>query len=240
MAAVIPTLSVRAAETSAIGQGKTAALAAGIAAASMITGAGARMAGSGGASGPLILALAAPALGALDVLALSLTGICGSWALAWVVGAIVVQALVLGVIGATSAVPSALVVLVLAGFAGAAAAVLIKACVPKGTGPQVAATMGLVASMVFLGGLVPMLPDLPGMLRTAAALSPTRWTFEGLILGDSAAKPVADRIFPAATDRMGVTADCAALALMAAGLAGLFAAMRYSNGGGPQPAFPTA
>ncbi|WP_206107593.1 FHA domain-containing protein [Paludisphaera rhizosphaerae] len=237
---VAPSLSVKAAETSAIGQSKMAILAAGIAAAPMLAGLGARLADGGGFTAPFILALAAPALGALDVLALSQMGVSGPWALAGVVGSIVVQAALLGVLGAPSALPSALIILALAGFVGAAAAALIKSCVPVGTGPQAAATIGLVAAMASLGGLVPMLPDLPAILRPAAALSPTRWAFEGLVLADSAAKPVAERIFPAATHQMGMPADCAALTLMATGLVGLIAALRNTNGVGPQPAFSAA
>ena len=69
---------------------------------------------------------------------------------------------------------------------------------------------------------------------------PSRWTFEGLLLLESDRRPpeesepnldrdLCDDVFPARSERMGVTADAMALGLMLIGLSGAAAFISSSG-----------
>ncbi len=82
------------------------------------------------------------------------------------------------------------------------------------------AVPALLIPMVWLGGERPVFSGLPPGLKSAAGAVPTRWAFEGLLLlADVGQGDVAERFFPADSDRMGVTADLIALGAMLLGLA---------------------
>lgn len=99
----------------------------------------------------------------------------------------------------------------------------------------------LVIASGLLGGFAPAASDLPAAIRPALSVSPVRWAFEGLMLArpEGEHQALAERYFPAATDRMGLAADCAALAFLAVGLAGV-AAIRRPDDSAVYPAFLTA
>ena len=102
---------------------------------------------------------------------------------------------------------------------------------------RVAAAGGLLASflaMIALGGWFWPLPTMNPPLRLVAGAVPSRWAFEGLLLleasgrqtpgtGEQAAATpdddLAERFFPAISERMGVAADALALGSMLIGLA---------------------
>jgi hypothetical protein len=90
--------------------------------------------------------------------------------------------------------------------------------------------------MMLLGGAVVPLPRMSPAFRGAAAASPSRWAFEGVVVLESDARPtrlfsnhdpqavpidMAEAYFPAETDRMGPTAAALALVAISIGLAGI-------------------
>jgi hypothetical protein len=92
--------------------------------------------------------------------------------------------------------------------------------------------------MAILGGRFLPLPGMKSPIRIAAAATPTRWAFEGLLLLESAEhqapalrpewesslnQDFEERLFPSSSDRMGVRADALALGLMLIGMASLAA-----------------
>jgi pSer/pThr/pTyr-binding forkhead associated (FHA) protein len=91
----------------------------------------------------------------------------------------------------------------------------------------------IFALMVALGGWILPLPEMTPVLRPAAAVMPSRWAFEGLLLLESAGRPLpadladsepdrnhdlAEGFFPLESERMGLRADAMALAFMLTGL----------------------
>jgi pSer/pThr/pTyr-binding forkhead associated (FHA) protein len=130
-------------------------------------------------------------------------GLRGDWF--WMFGALL--------LGSAVALSFGLVVTGLVRSPTAASGVLIVSFVP----------------IVALGGWVWPLPQLHPIARTAAAMMPSRWAFEGLLLLESAPdqtppdaerqKPdrnqdLAEEYFPADSERMGPEADAIALASM--------------------------
>ncbi|AMV38874.1 FHA domain-containing protein [Planctomyces sp. SH-PL62] len=211
---------------------------------------------AGGATRIFGLALAAPALGFLDAavvssLAVALgrrgVGASRSPGRSVAVAAIgVVQCLTLWLLGRwlgdlNGAGASALLVLALAAFVGAAAGFVVVAYVPGAPVVWVVTSAAWILTIGLLGGFA---PELPTSLRPATALSPTRWAFEGLLTLASrgrhaAGEPGADlveRYFPADSDRMGLPAACAAMALAAVGLAAVAAGRPLVVRGGAAPA----
>jgi hypothetical protein len=94
-----------------------------------------------------------------------------------------------------------------------------------------------LAMAALSGGIRPMPAPSP-IVRTAAAAMPSRWAFEGLLLLESEQRPapiepdqpepgperdLAEDYFPAATERMGPSADAMALGCMLVGLAAALA-----------------
>ena len=87
--------------------------------------------------------------------------------------------------------------------------------------------------MAVLGGWIRPLPALSPAVRPMAAVMPSRWAFEGLLLLESEQRPspvveagseptpdpdLAESFFPAASERMGPKADATALGCMLVGL----------------------
>ena len=126
--------------------------------------------------------------------------------------------------------------LILGSAVGLALGLLLVASVPRSE----TAWMILPAAIVLLwlfGGIWPPLLRVP-VLPSAV---PTRWTFEGLLLLESAEHPetdLAEDYFPAESLRMGVGADALALSFMLVGL--LSAAAFISTSGRPRPPEPPA
>jgi hypothetical protein len=108
------------------------------------------------------------------------------------------------------------------------------------TKPPFAASvlLAIFIVMAVLGGRFWPLPGMSPAMRLAAAATPTRWAFEGLLLlesaehqapvapaelGDPSSEDLVESLFPASSYRMGVTADALALGSMLIGLAALAA-----------------
>ncbi|MGP0066825.1 MAG: FHA domain-containing protein [Isosphaeraceae bacterium] len=137
--------------------------------------------------------------------------------------------------------PSMLGVLTMASAAGLLLGLAAFSLVPN---PAIAIgvlLLGLVP-MVALGGWIRPLSALGAALQPIAALMPSRWAFEGLLLletdrrasptAEAGSQPIPDNdlaegYFPAATERMGPTADATALGCM---LVGLTAASAFISG----------
>ncbi|MGE3822417.1 MAG: hypothetical protein AB7I30_23630, partial [Isosphaeraceae bacterium] len=109
--------------------------------------------------------------------------------------------------------------LALAGAVGFAIGLAIDAASPSRAVAW--GVSGVVVLAVWLLGAEPaLLPSLPGWARSLAALTPSRWTLEGLLLLESGRHPfesgtgpidLAEAYFPASTARMGLTAVVTAL-----------------------------
>jgi hypothetical protein len=142
------------------------------------------------------------------------------------------------------AVP-ALALMLLASGVGAALGGLLRAAAPRPALAWAAAAV-VVLLLGLFGGVrqVPARPAPAGWARMVSSALPTRWAFEGLLLLESARHPaaagpepagagdLAERYFPAASERMGPTADVTALTLMLVGLAGSIALIARA----PRPA----
>ncbi|OJW17733.1 MAG: hypothetical protein BGO49_26390 [Planctomycetales bacterium 71-10] len=200
------------------------------------------------------LAIAAMAVGAVDALAAAIlrppTGIGrdpAGWRTAGAVATLgLVQAAFLwlpvrGLGGVQGRGVAAVAVVFLAVMAGAAVSFAASRLVPGSRRARSATVAGLVVAAGLLGGFAPAASDLPAAVRPALGISPVRWAFEGLMLAGPSGEGggPAERYFPAATDRMGLPADCAALALGAFGLA-VLAATRRPDGAPAQPSSLTA
>jgi len=125
----------------------------------------------------------------------------------------------------------ALSFLFLAALVGLAMGLVILVLAPR---PAIAWSIAVLLLLLFsfLGGFRPTLQDQPVWLRPIAGLLPSRWAFEGLVLLEAVEpeiqtagsdwqpeKPdMAELYFPAATHRMGTSADALALVLMLIGL----------------------
>lgn len=84
--------------------------------------------------------------------------------------------------------------------------------------------------MIALGGWIRPLPAMSRTVRPVAEAMPSRWAFEGLLLLETDRRPppqesepsldrdVSEDVFPAESERMGVTADAMALGFMLIGL----------------------
>jgi pSer/pThr/pTyr-binding forkhead associated (FHA) protein len=129
---------------------------------------------------------------------------------------------------------AALVLAMLAGMALGATAMHLTHSFWPAVGVLGVAMLGLV----LLGGAWPRRPQLPQVLRLAAQAMPSRWAFEGLMILESDHRPtfrsndqsatqadepqdMADRFFPAQSERVGLAACLLALIACAAGLAGV-------------------
>jgi pSer/pThr/pTyr-binding forkhead associated (FHA) protein len=102
--------------------------------------------------------------------------------------------------------------------------------------------------MIALGGWIRPLAELSPAVRLMAAVMPSRWAFEGLLLLESEQRPsptglagsepirdadLAEGFFPAKSERMGPTADATALGCLLVGLAA--AAAFISGSSKPSP-----
>jgi pSer/pThr/pTyr-binding forkhead associated (FHA) protein len=147
-----------------------------------------------------------------------------------------------------------LALLVTASAVGLALGLAVAALVPR---PELGwAALPLVMLPLWLfGGEFRPLPAMAAWARPVSGLLPSRWAFEGLLLLEAEGYPwrvtqtpaapdagapwnndLAERYFPAETERMGVGADTTALAAMLVGLA----ALAFFLAGGPRPAPSTA
>lgn len=129
----------------------------------------------------------------------------------------------------------ALALLVLAAAVGLALGLVLIELSPR---PAIALAVLPLAVLPqwLLGGEVWPLPRMAPWARAGAQALPSRWAFEGLLLLESARHPaggddLAERYFPAETERMGVRADVTALGAMLIGLAALAAFLA----GNPKP-----
>ena len=118
-----------------------------------------------------------------------------------------------------------LILLGLGGASGLAIGLFLAAVSPT---PAIAwaAVAVLAIPLWALGGDGGVWKQLPGWAKTAAAVNPSRWAFEGLLLGandqlpppaDAAAPDVAEPYFPAETERIGPRGALMALFAMALG-----------------------
>jgi pSer/pThr/pTyr-binding forkhead associated (FHA) protein len=87
---------------------------------------------------------------------------------------------------------------------------------------------GLLALAWVAGGMVRPVHEMPSWVRPIAALTPSRWAFEGVLLLAVGEQPPADggqllteAFFPAETTRTGILADGLALVMMLVGLVAL-------------------
>ena len=117
---------------------------------------------------------------------------------------------------------SAIGLLILAATAGMALGGLIIAARPRLV-VTIATAAVAIAAIGLLGGTI-------APSRTVAAVMPSRWAFEGLLLLEPGASASVDRYFPAESARSGLTACGLALGLMAAGLAGAAAFIAWGPG----------
>lgn len=146
--------------------------------------------------------------------------------------------------GLSGPLPSMFGVLLLAAAVGLSLGLAINALIRS---PGIAAAVLILcfAAMIVLGGRIWRLPPSSPAARIAA-VAPTRWAFEGLLLLEShghapsvdpgEAAPdrtddLAEDFFPAGSERMGPNADAMALASMLIGLSG--AAAFISSGSKP-------
>ncbi len=200
------------------------------------------------------MAHAAVAVGGVDALAAAIlkprSGL-GRGSSDWrVAGSVVALALMqgqfLGLVarwpgGVVIAAFPAIAILTLAALAGSAAVFAMFRLIPGPRGVRSATVVAMIVATGLLGGFAPAASDLPPAVRPILGVSPVRWAFEGLMVAGSSEDQVApvERYFPAATDRMGLTADIVALAFMAVGLAGL-AVIQREDETRSYPAFLTA
>jgi hypothetical protein len=101
--------------------------------------------------------------------------------------------------------------------------------------PQAAAGVLIpsFALMIALSGWILPMPEMSPILRPAAAVMPSRWAFEGLLLLEAEGRAVpanlsdstpdrnhdlAEGFFPLESERMGLRADAMALVFMLTGL----------------------
>jgi pSer/pThr/pTyr-binding forkhead associated (FHA) protein len=146
-------------------------------------------------------------------------------------------ALLLGIVHAGSGLrgywPAMLGVLVLASAAGLLFGLTAFSSIRNPAAAVGVLILGFVP-MVALGGWIRPLPALSAVFQPVAAMMPSRWAFEGLLLleadrraspmGDSGPGPIpnadlAEGYFPAGTERMGPKADATALGSMLIALA---------------------
>jgi pSer/pThr/pTyr-binding forkhead associated (FHA) protein len=123
-------------------------------------------------------------------------------------------------------------VLFLASLAGLSIGLLVCNMVKT---PQAAAgvLIPIFALMIALGGWILPMPEMTPVLRPAAAVMPSRWAFEALLLLEAEVRPVpanladstpdrnhdlAEGFFPLESERMGLRADVMALVFMLTGL----------------------
>ncbi len=136
--------------------------------------------------------------------------------------------------------------LILASWVGLAAGALIVLLAPSRPVAWGALGLAVVALGLFGGGpwSLPRSASVVSMISNAA---PSRWAFEGLLVSEVEARPtfepslggdpdparaMAEKYFPAETDRMGPKADAMALGSMLIGLLGLGVFLvRFSGGG---------
>jgi hypothetical protein len=148
-----------------------------------------------------------------------------------VVQCLLTWAIVAGASGLHGEALPSLGLLVLASAVGLALGLVIMALDPAGKLTPIALPVALLLLWLLGGQVIPLFrlpPVLPGFV-------PSRWTFEGLLLLESAqrgeiaraedphAAPIkdpADYYFPIDSERMGVKADVLALGAMLIGLAG--------------------
>lgn len=162
---------------------------------------------------------------------------------------VVAWGIVATVAGLRSPALPALGLMLLAAGVGAALGGLLRAASPR---PALAwAAVPVVILLLGLFGGVRLAPAGPApapWARLVSSALPTRWAFEGLLLLESAHHPkaagsepagdgdLAERYFPADSERMGPTADATALALMLVGLASSTAFIARA----PRPAWAEA
>lgn len=200
------------------------------------------------------LAVAAVAVGGVDALAAAIlrppTGIGRSPAASRTAGSVaalgLVQAAFLALTvrrigGGPGEALATIGVLFLAIVAGASVAFATFRLAPGSQRARSAIVAGLWVAAGLLGGFAPAASDVPAAVRPALGISPVRWAFEGLMLAGPSGEVggPAERYFPTTTDRMGLAADCAALALGAFGLA-VLAATRRPDETSAHPSFLTA
>ncbi len=161
------------------------------------------------------------------------------------VAACVIQSLLAWLIaaplaGLQAAWGPSMALMVLGGLGGLAAGFLIVALSPR----LVHAAVGIVAALVVMTliGAVqsPLRPA--GGAGVLADVIPSRWTFEGLVLleaqahsmkGQTEGPDLAERAFPAARTRSGVSVSVLALSLMIVGLGGAAAFIEWGPGERP-------
>jgi len=124
-----------------------------------------------------------------------------------------------------------IVLMALTSLVGLTIGLLIAELLPRRAQVWTVVALALIP-MIILGGETPVYAKLPSAAKSTAALVPTRWAFEGLLLlategsqkpemvaDDALERDLAEKFFPADSDRMGVTADLASLGAMVLGLA---------------------
>lgn len=141
---------------------------------------------------------------------------------------VLVSCLLSGMIaeGVTGAAGGAggLFLLALAGAIGFAIGLAVEALAPsRGVARGI---VGVLVMAFWLVGAEPsLLPRLPGWAKALAGFSPSRWALEGLLLLESARRStgadgpidLAESLFPAETDRMGLPAVFTAMAALLIG-----------------------
>ena len=181
---------------------------------------------AGGPAGPRKATFEAILLDSPGIKLITLVGLC-----------IVQSALLLAIVhwgsGLRGDWPAMFGVLVMASAVGLLLGLAVFFLIRAPMTALVVLLLGFLPMIAFCGWIRPSTSLMP-VVRPLAALMPTRWAFEGLLLIESERRPapqepagtgpipdtdLAEGYFPADTERMGTTADAMALGFMLVGLA---------------------